>query len=136
MMSKETAEQAVEFAIVGSRMRHNLELDLFGGEPLMNPEVVKHVINYVRRRETETGKNIKLTLTTNGTLLNDEMIQFLNENRVMLVLSLDGKKETHDNMRPFPNKTGSYEAAVSGFKKVNRKPQRQKLLSAWNLYPL
>lgn len=80
--------------------------------------MVKHVINYVRRRETETGKNIKLTLTTNGTLLNDEMIQFLNENRVMLVLSLDGKKETHDNMRPFPNKTGSYEAAVSGFKKV------------------
>ena len=57
MMSKETAEKAVEFAIAGSKMRHNLELDLFGGEPLMNPEVVKHVINYVRRREFETGKN-------------------------------------------------------------------------------
>ena len=118
MMSKETAEKAVEFAIAGSKMRHNLELDLFGGEPLMNPEVVKHVINYVRRREFETGKNIKLTLTTNGTLLNDDIIQFLNDNRVMLVLSLDGKKETHDNMRPFPNKTGSYDAAVRGFKKV------------------
>mgnify|MGYP001427190684 CR=1 FL=1 len=77
MMSKETAEKAVEFAIAGSKMRHNLELDLFGGEPLMNPEVVKHVINYVRRREFETGKNIKLTLTTNGTLLNDDIIQFL-----------------------------------------------------------
>ena len=75
MMSKETAEKAVEFAIAGSKMRHNLELDLFGGEPLMNPEVVKHVINYVRRREFETGKNIKLTLTTNGTLLNDDIIQ-------------------------------------------------------------
>lgn len=118
MMSKETAEKAVEFAIAGSKMRHNLELDLFGGEPLMNPEIVKHVINYVRRREFETGKNIKLTLTTNGTLLNDDIIQFLNDNRVMLVLSLDGKKETHDNMRPFPNKTGSYDAAVRGFKKV------------------
>ena len=118
MMSKETAEKAVEFAIAGSKMRHNLELDLFGGEPLMNTEVVKHVINYVRRREFETGKNIKLTLTTNGTLLNDDIIQFLNDNRVMLVLSLDGKKETHDNMRPFPNKTGSYDAAVRGFKKV------------------
>ena len=118
MMSKETAEKAVEFAIAGSKMRHNLELDLFGGEPLLNPEVVKHVINYVRRREFETGKNIKLTLTTNGTLLNDDIIQFLNDNRVMLVLSLDGKKETHDNMRPFPNKTGSYDAAVRGFKKV------------------
>lgn len=118
MMSKEIAEQAVEYAIKGSKQRHNLELDLFGGEPLVNPEVVKHVINYVRTREKETGKNIKLTLTTNGTLLNDEMIEFLNENRVMLVLSLDGKKETHDSMRPFPNQTGSYDAAVRGFKKV------------------
>ncbi|MEG1159647.1 MAG: thioether cross-link-forming SCIFF peptide maturase [Acidaminococcaceae bacterium] len=118
LMSKEIAEQAVEFAIKGSKKRHNLELDLFGGEPLVNPEVVKHVINYARRREQETGKNIKLTLTTNGTLLNDEMIAFLNENRVMLVLSLDGKKTTHDQMRPFPNQVGSYDAAVRGFKKV------------------
>ena len=84
----------------------------------MNWPVVEHVINYVRRREQETGKNIKLTLTTNGTLLNDENIKFLNDNRVMLVLSLDGKKETHDRMRPFPNHTGSYDAAVRGFKKV------------------
>lgn len=118
LMSKETAEKAVEFAIKGSRQRHNLELDLFGGEPLMNFEVVKHIVNYVRKREQETGKNIKLTLTTNGTLLNDENIKFLNDNRVMLVLSLDGKKETHDAMRPFPNKSGSYDAAVRGFKKV------------------
>ena len=118
LMSKEVAEKAVEFAITGSKKRHNLELDLFGGEPLMNWPVVEHVINYVRRREQETGKNIKLTLTTNGTLLNDENIKFLNDNRVMLVLSLDGKKETHDRMRPFPNHTGSYDAAVRGFKKV------------------
>lgn len=118
LMSRETAEQAVEFAITGSRNRHNLELDLFGGEPLMNWPVVEHIINYVRKREAETGKNIKLTLTTNGTLLNDEKIEFLNENRVMLVLSLDGRKETHDAMRPFPNKSGSYDAAVKGFKKV------------------
>ena len=118
LMSKETAEKAVEFAIKGSRQRHNLELDLFGGEPLMNWGVVEHIVNYVRRREQETGKNIKLTLTTNGTLLNDSNIKFLNDNRVMLVLSLDGKKETHDAMRPFPNKTGSYDEAVRGFKKV------------------
>lgn len=118
LMSNEIAEKAVEFAIKGSKKRQNLELDLFGGEPLINPEVVKHVVRYARKREKETGKNIKLTLTTNGTLLNDEIIAFLNENRVMLVLSLDGKKETHDQMRPFPNKTGSYDAAVRGFKKV------------------
>ncbi len=118
LMSRETAEQAVEFAITGSRNRHNLELDLFGGEPLMNWPVVEHIVNYVRKREAETGKNIKLTLTTNGTLLNDEKIEFLNVNRVMLVLSLDGRKETHDAMRPFPNRSGSYDAAVKGFKKV------------------
>ncbi len=118
LMSKETAEKAIEFAITGSRKRHNLELDLFGGEPLMNWPVVEHIVNYVRRREVETGKNIKLTLTTNGTLLNDENIKFLNDNRVMLVLSLDGSKKMHDEMRPFPNKSGSYDAAVRGFKKV------------------
>lgn len=118
LMSKETAEQAIEFAIAGSKSRHNLEIDLFGGEPLMNVPVVKHIINYVRQREREVNKNIKLTLTTNGTLLNDDIVKFFNENRVMLVLSLDGKRETHNNMRPFPNKSGSYDIAVAGFKKV------------------
>jgi len=118
LMSKEIAEQAIDFAIAGSKNRHNLEIDLFGGEPLMNVPVVKHVINYARKREIDADKNIKLTLTTNGTLLNDDIVDFLNRNRVMLVLSLDGKKTTHDNMRPFPNKAGSYDAAVAGFKKV------------------
>lgn len=118
LMSREVAEKAIEFAIEGSRQRHNLEIDMFGGEPLMNYDVVQHIVRYVRRREQETGKNIKLTLTTNGTLLNDENIKFLNDNHVMLVLSLDGKKATHDAMRPFPNKSGSYDAAVRGFRKV------------------
>ena len=118
LMSTETAKKAVDFAIAGSKSRHNLEIDLFGGEPLVNFEVVKDVINYARQREKEAKKNIKLTLTTNGTLLNDENIKFLNDNRVMLVLSLDGSKETHDAMRPFPNNVGSYDAAVKGFKKV------------------
>ena len=118
LMSYEVGKKALDFLIANSGSRKNLEVDFFGGEPLMNWPVVEHVINYVRRREQETGKNIKLTLTTNGTLLNDENIKFLNDNRVMLVLSLDGKKETHDRMRPFPNHTGSYDAAVRGFKKV------------------
>lgn len=118
LMSKETAEAAIEFAIAGSKKRHNLELDMFGGEPLMNWPVVTHIVEYVRRRERETRKNIKLTLTTNGTLLNDANIKYLNDNHVMLVLSLDGKKATHDAMRPFPNRRGSYDAAVRGFKKV------------------
>ena len=118
LMTAETGRKAVDFAIAGSKQRHNLEIDLFGGEPLMNFGVVKEIINYARKREKEANKNIKLTLTTNGTLLNDENIKFINDNRVMLVLSLDGGKKMHDDMRPFPNKCGSYDAAVRGFKKV------------------
>ncbi len=118
LMSKKTARAAVEFAIAGSKSRHNLELDLFGGEPLMNWPTVTFIADYVRKREAECGKNIKLTLTTNGTLLTDEKIKFLNDRRVMLVLSLDGKKETHDAMRPFPNKQGSYDVATAAFKKT------------------
>ncbi len=117
LMSKEVAQKAIEFAIKGSKKRHNLELDLFGGEPLMNMLVVKFIVDYVRKREKETGKNIKLTLTTNGTLLTDEIVTYLNDNRVMLVLSLDGSKKTHDHMRPYPGHLGSFDKAVEGFKK-------------------
>lgn len=118
LISKETGEQAIEFAINGSANRHNLEIDFFGGEPLMNWPVNKHLIEYARRREQETGKNIKLTLTTNATLLTDEIVQFLNDNRVMLVISIDGRKEVHDKMRPYPGVVGSYDKAIEGFKKV------------------
>lgn len=118
LMSKKVAQKAIEFAIKGSKKRHNLELDLFGGEPLMNMPVVKFIVDYVRKREKETGKNIKLTLTTNGTLLTDEIVTYLNDNRVMLVLSLDGSKKTHDHMRPYPGHLGSFDKAVEGFKKV------------------
>lgn len=117
-MSREVGQQAVEFAIAGSAARKNLEIDFFGGEPLMNWAVTKYLIEYIRRREQEVGKNIKLTLTTNATLLTEEIIEFLNANRVMLVISLDGRKQTHDKMRPYPNTQGSYDSAVAGFKKV------------------
>lgn len=128
LMSAETGRKAIDFAIKGSRKRRNLEIDLFGGEPLVNFDVVREIVRYARQREKETGKNIKLTLTTNGTLLNDENIQFLNDNHIMLVLSLDGGKEMHDRMRPFPNQSGSYDAAVRGFKKVIQSRK------GWNYY--
>lgn len=128
LMSAETGRKAIDFAIKGSRKRRNLEIDLFGGEPLVNFDVVREIVRYARQREKETGKNIKLTLTTNGTLLNDENIQFLNDNHLMLVLSLDGGKEMHDRMRPFPNQSGSYDAAVRGFKKVIQSRK------GWNYY--
>ncbi len=117
-MSKETGEQAVEFIIANSGRRRNCELDFFGGEPLMNMETVKHVVAYVRRREAETGKVFKLTLTTNGVLLNDQIISYLNDNRISLVLSLDGRREVHDRMRPYATGRGSFDDVAANFRKV------------------
>ena len=100
LMSKEVGEAAVEYIISHSGPRKHCEIDFFGGEPLINMPLVKHVTEYVRKREKETGKIFKLTLTTNGLALNDKNIEWLNENDISLVLSTDGRKETHDNMRP------------------------------------
>lgn len=118
LMSKEVGEKAVDFIIAGSGKRKHCEIDFFGGEPLMNMPVVKHVVSYVRKREQETGKEFKLTLTTNGVLLNDENIQYLNDNNISLVLSLDGRKEVHDNMRPNVAGKGSYDKILANFKKA------------------
>ena len=120
LMSNEVGEAAVEYIISHSGNRKNCEIDFFGGEPLMNMPVVKHVVSYVRKREQETGKVFKLTLTTNGILLNDETIAYLNDNHISLVLSLDGRKEVHDRMRPNIGGKGSYEQALKNFKKTVR----------------
>jgi len=118
MMSKEVAERAIEFIIENSGPRINSEIDFFGGEPLMNMDTVRHAVSYVRRREQETGKKFKLTLTTNGVLLNDETTQYLNDNNISLVLSLDGRREVHDNMRPFANGQGSYDMVLENVTKA------------------
>lgn len=118
MMSKEIGEQAIDFAIKNSSTRKNLELDFFGGEPLTNWQVTEHLINYARQQGKLHEKNIKLTLTTNCTLITDEISKFLTEQNVMLVLSLDGRPAVHDKMRPCANGSDSYEQAIAGFKKV------------------
>lgn len=118
LMSNEVGEAAVEYIISHSGKRKNCEIDFFGGEPLMNMSVVKHVVSYVRKREQETGKVFKLTLTTNGILLNDETIAYLNDNKISLVLSLDGRKDVHDRMRPNIGGKGSYDQALKNFKKT------------------
>ena len=118
LMSKEVGEAAVEYIIRHSGARKNCEIDFFGGEPLMNMDVVKHVVSYVRKREKETGKIFKLTLTTNGILLQDEQIAYVNENNISLVLSLDGRKSVHDNMRPNAGGKGSYDTALRNFQKT------------------
>ena len=100
LMKNEVGEAAVEYIIKHSGNRKHCEIDFFGGEPLVNMPVVKHITKYVRKREQETGKVFKLTLTTNGMLLTDENIAFLNDNNISAVISLDGRKEVHDRMRP------------------------------------
>jgi uncharacterized protein len=118
LMSKEVGEKAVDFIIANSGQRKHCELDFFGGEPLMNMPVVKHVVEYVRKREKETGKEFKLTLTTNGVLLNDANIEYLNDNNISMVLSLDGRKEVHDKMRPNVAGKGSYDGILANFRKL------------------
>ena len=118
MMTTDIGEKAVDFIIANSGNRTNCEMDFFGGEPLMNMPVVKHVVSYIRKREIESGKKFKLTLTTNGVLLNDDNINYLKDNDISLVLSLDGRKEVHDKMRPNMAGQGSYEKSLANFKQA------------------
>ena len=117
VMSPETGKKAVDFLIEKSGPRMHCEMDFFGGEPLMNMPTVKAVTEYVRQREKETGKKIKLTLTTNGMLLHDDNIKWLNDNDFSLVLSLDGRKEVHDAMRPDVGGHGTYDRVIKNFRK-------------------
>lgn len=118
LMSFEVGKKALDFLIDNSGNRRNLEVDFFGGEPLMNWEVVKQLVKYGRSKEKEYNKNFRFTLTTNGVLLNDEIMEFLNEEMSNIVLSLDGRKEVNDAMRPFRNGKGSYDLIVPKFQKL------------------
>ncbi len=115
LMSFEVAKQAIDFLIDHSGSRKNLEVDFFGGEPLMNFEVVKEITAYCRSIEKEKGKNFRFTLTTNGVLLDDEVIDFANKECHNVVLSLDGRKEVHDRLRKSANGKGSYDLIVPKF---------------------
>ena len=115
LMSFEVAKQAIDFLIEHSGSRKNLEVDFFGGEPLMNFDVVKEIVTYCRSIEKEKGKNFRFTLTTNGVLLDDEVIDFANKECHNVVLSLDGRKEVHDRLRKTVNGNGSYDIIVPKF---------------------
>ena len=106
MMSYETGRKALDFLVANSGSRVNLEVDFFGGEPLMNWKVVKQLVAYGRSLEAESGKHFRFTLTTNGVLLNDEVMEFCNREMDNVVLSIDGRKEVHDRMRPFRSRKG------------------------------
>ncbi|MBE5889715.1 MAG: thioether cross-link-forming SCIFF peptide maturase [Lachnospiraceae bacterium] len=115
LMDYETGKQALDFLIANSGSRKNLEVDFFGGEPLLNFEVVKKLVAYGREQEKLHDKHFRFTLTTNGVLLNDEVKEFANKECDNVVLSIDGRKEIHDMMRPFRKGAGSYDIIVPKF---------------------
>lgn len=118
LMSFEVGKKALDFLVANSGNRVNLEVDFFGGEPLMNWDVVKRLVEYGRSIEKENNKKFRFTLTTNGVLLNDEIMEYLNKEMSNVVLSLDGRKEVNDRMRPFRTGKGSYDLIVPKFQKL------------------
>ena len=118
LMSFEVGKRALDFLVENSGSRRNLEVDFFGGEPLMNWEVVKELVKYARSIEKEHNKNFRFTLTTNGMLIDDDVIEFANKEMSNVVLSLDGRKEIHDATRVDYAGNGSYDKIVPKFKKL------------------
>ena len=118
LMSFEVGKRALDFLVENSLGRHNLEVDFFGGEPLMNFDVVKQLVEYARSIEKEKGKNFRFTLTTNGILIDDDVIDFANKEMSNVVLSLDGRKEVHDRYRVDYQGNGSWETIVPKFQKL------------------
>ena len=118
VMSFEVGKQALDFLIANSGTRRNLEVDFFGGEPLMNFQVVKDLVAYARSIEKEHHKNFRFTLTTNGLLIDDDVIDFANREMSNVVLSLDGRKEIHDRYRVDYAGNGSWERIVPKFQKL------------------
>ena len=118
LMSFEVGKKALDFLVANSGNRINLEVDFFGGEPLMNWDVVKQLVIYGRSIEKLNNKKFRFTLTTNGVLLNDEILEFSNKEMSNIVLSIDGRKEVNDKMRPYRGGQGSYDVIVPKFEKV------------------
>lgn len=117
LMDFETGKRAIDFLIEKSADRKFLELDFFGGEPLMNFEVVKQIVEYARSREAEYGKKFRFTITTNGMLLTEDKMQFINDEMSNVVLSIDGRREVNDRMRKRVDGTGCYDRIMENFKK-------------------
>ena len=121
LMSLEVGKRAIDFLVENSGTRKNLEVDFFGGEPLMNWDTVKDIVAYARSIEKEKNKNFRFTLTTNGMLIDDDVIEFANKEMHNVVLSLDGRKEVHDCLRKTVNGNGSYDIIVPKFQEFVRR---------------
>ncbi|MDL2218809.1 thioether cross-link-forming SCIFF peptide maturase [Ruminococcaceae bacterium OttesenSCG-928-O06] len=118
LMPFSVAKQAIDLLVALSEERHNLEVDFFGGEPLMNMDVVRQTVDYARSIEKDAGKNFRFTITTNGLALNDDTIDYINQEMANVVLSIDGRRKVHDAMRPLVNGDGSYDVILPKYKKL------------------
>ena len=118
LMTLEVGKKAIDFIVEQSKDRQNLEVDFFGGEPLMNFDVVKELVDYARSKEKSHHKKFKFTITTNGVLLDDENMAYIDENMDNVVLSLDGRKCVNDNMRRTVNDKGSFDIIINKIKKM------------------
>ena len=126
VMDIETAKRAIDYVVKRSGPRRNIEIDLFGGEPTMIMDTIKEIIAYAREHEKEWKKNIRFTMTTNATLLNDEMMDFMDKEMGNIILSLDGRKEVNDNVRIKVDGSGSYDDILPNIKKMIEKRTKGK----------
>lgn len=126
LMSEEVGRAALDFLVAHSGNRHNLEVDFFGGEPTMNFDVVKEIVRYGRSLEKKHDKHFRFTLTTNGVLLNDEIMDFANKEMDNVVMSIDGRKEVNDYMRPTRNGKSSYDIIMPKFIRFAESRNQQK----------
>ena len=117
LMDLETGKKAIDFLMKMSANRETLELDFFGGEPLMNFEVVKQIVAYAREEEKKYKKKIRFTITTNGMLLTEDKFDFINEEMSNVVLSIDGRKDVNDRVRCRVDGSGSYDRIIENYKK-------------------
>lgn len=118
LMPLEVAEKAVDLLLSRSGKKKNVEIDFFGGEPMLNFDVVKKTVEYSRKEQKKYNKEIHFTITTNGTILDDDSLQFINENMDNVVLSIDGRKEVHDRLRIYADGSGSYDKVLPNIKKI------------------
>ena len=126
VMSVETAKKAIDYVIKRSGPRKNIEIDLFGGEPTLIMDTIKEIIQYARDNEAKWNKNIRFTMTTNATLLNDEMMEFMDKEMGNIILSLDGRKEVNDRVRIKADGSGSYDDILPNIKKMISKRTKGK----------
>ncbi len=126
VMSVETAKKAIDYVIKRSGPRKNIEIDLFGGEPTLIMDTIKEIIQYARDNEAKWNKNIRFTMTTNATLLNDEMMEFMDKEMGNIILSLDGRKEVNDKVRIKVDGSGSYDDILPNIKKMISKRTKGK----------